>query len=75
MNTLLEEKAKTDRRDIRIVSSGCIGKCDYEPIVTVETGEGTVVYQKIDPDKMQKIFSEHIINGNVQTDYLMPKQA
>ncbi len=72
MNTLLEEKVKTDRRDIRIVSSGCIGKCEHEPIVTVETGEGTAVYQKIDPDKMRRIFREHIIEGNVQTDYLLP---
>ncbi len=75
MNTLLEEKTKAGRRDIRIVSSGCIGKCTKEPIVTVETGEGTVVYKEIDPDKMRRIFSEHIIEGNVQTDYLLSKQA
>jgi len=72
MNMLLEEKAQTDRRDIRILSSGCIGKCNYEPLVTVKTGAGTVVYQKVDPDKMRRIFSEHVIKGHVQTDYLLP---
>ncbi len=75
MNALLEEKARTYRRDILIVSSGCVGKCSQEPIVAVETGEGTVVYQKIDPDKMRRIFNEHVIEGNVQTDYLMPMQV
>lgn len=70
MDTLLEEKSKIDRRDIRIVSSGCIGKCLNEPLVTVETGEGKYVYQKVDPDKMRRIFLEHVMGGNVQAEYL-----
>ena len=47
MTALMDELALTDRLDIRIVSGGCIGKCDTEPNVTVEIeGENPVIYQK-----------------------------
>jgi NADP-reducing hydrogenase subunit HndB len=36
MDALLEEMTETDRQDIRVVTSGCMGMCSSEPNVTVE---------------------------------------
>ncbi len=73
MSALMEEMAAADDRPhIQVKSGGCIGKCETEPNVTVEIeGEDPVIYQKMDPDKMRRVFREHILAGEVQTDYAL----
>jgi NADP-reducing hydrogenase subunit HndB len=40
--------------------------------VTVEIeGEDPVIYQKMNPDKMRKVFEKHILAGEVLTDYIL----
>jgi len=69
MGALVDELSQADRQDIRVVSSGCIGRCESEPNVTVEIGgEEPVVYQKITPDKIRRVFKKHILEGEVQED-------
>jgi len=72
MTALLEEKSKTDRPDIKIKSSGCIGKCREEPNVTVEIdGKETVIYRKVNANKARQIFGNHILKGEVMADYVL----
>ena len=72
MSALMDEMAKTDRLDIRIMTAGCIGVCDKEPNVTVEIeGEDSVIYQRITPDKMRRIFNNHILKGAIETDFVL----
>ena len=37
VNALAEELEKSGRTDIRLTTSGCIGACEHEPVMTVET--------------------------------------
>ena len=70
MTALMDEIYDSGRQDIRVKSSGCIGKCPSEPNVTVEIGgEEPVVYQKVTPDKIRNVFRKHILKGQVQEDY------
>ena len=72
MDALLEVMTETDREDIRIVTSGCMGMCSSEPNVTVETqGKEPVIYQLIDRNKMRQIFKRHVLLGEVQTDFAL----
>jgi len=72
MTTLLEAKSKTDRNDISIESSGCIGKCVEEPNVTVEIdGKETVIYRKVNTEIANKIFNNHLLKGQVITDHVL----
>jgi NADP-reducing hydrogenase subunit HndB len=74
MNTLMEEMAQTDRQDIKIVASGCMGMCSSEPNVTVELeGEKPVVYQKMDSNRMRQVFKRHVLLGEVQTDFALAR--
>ncbi|MEJ2165131.1 MAG: (2Fe-2S) ferredoxin domain-containing protein [Desulfobacterales bacterium] len=74
MNALMEEMAQTDRRDIRVVTSGCMGMCSSEPNVTVETkGAEPIVYQKMEPNRMRQVFKRHVLLGEVQTDFALAK--
>jgi NADP-reducing hydrogenase subunit HndB len=67
MAAAVEELSKTDRQDIKVVTSGCIGRCESEPNITVEIGgEDKVVYQKMTPDRLRQVFKRHILKGEIQ---------
>jgi NADP-reducing hydrogenase subunit HndB len=72
MNTLVEETSRSDRPDIEVASSGCIGHCQNEPNITVQIGgDEPVIYQKMTPDKMRQVFQKHIRGGQVQTELVL----
>ncbi len=74
MNSLMEELAQTDRSDIRVVASGCMGMCSSEPNVTVEIQDAEpIVYQKMEPNRMRQVFKRHVLIGEVQTDFALGK--
>ena len=52
-----------------VVQTGCIGLCQYEPVVEVFDGEEKVTYIKVTTDKVARIIEEHIKNGKVVTEY------
>jgi NADH-quinone oxidoreductase subunit F len=45
--------------DIEIVETGCIGHCYAEPLVEVETDEGSIFYEDVKPEKA---FLDKILN-------------
>ena len=74
MTALMEELAQTDRSDIRVLTSGCMGMCDSEPNVTVEIQDAEpIVYQKMEPNRMRQVFKRHVLLGEVQTDFTLGK--
>jgi NADP-reducing hydrogenase subunit HndB len=74
MDALLEELAETDRQDIRVMNSGCMGMCSSEPNVTVEVrGQEPIIYQHVDRKRMRQIFKRHVLKGEVQTDFALAK--
>ena len=74
MNALMEEMARTDRQDIRVVTSGCMGMCSSEPNVTVEIQDAEpIVYQKMEANRMRQVFKRHVLLGEVQTDFALAK--
>ncbi len=74
MDALLEELAQTDRQDIRVMTSGCMGMCSSEPNVTVEIqGKNPVVYQHMDRNRMRQVFKRHVLLEEVQTDFALAR--
>ena len=74
MNRLLQEISECDRPDVAVSSSGCIGLCSREPLVTVELlGQEPVIYQRVDDQKAQQIFKQHILGGKVQVDFALAR--
>ena len=70
MSAVVEELSLADRQDIQVASSGCIGRCESEPNVTVEIGgEDPVVYQKMTPDRIRRVIKKHILEGEVQEEF------
>lgn len=64
------EIAKRNINNVAIMQTGCIGMCQYEPVVEVYVGnEEKVTYVNMSADKVAKVVDEHIVNGNVVTEY------
>jgi NADP-reducing hydrogenase subunit HndB len=74
MDALMEELAESDRQDIRVLNSGCMGMCSSEPNVTVEMeGQEPVIYQHMDRNKMRQVFKRHVLLGEVQSDFALAR--
>ena len=57
---------------VMVTQTGCIGICQYEPVVEVyEAGKDKVTYVKMDVDKAKRVFAEHIQGGRIVTEYTM----
>lgn len=51
--------------NVKVLQTGCIGLCQYEPIVEViETGKEKVTYVKVTPEKAAEIVESHLVGGN-----------
>ena len=71
LNTFVEEVNALGLMDTVTVSqTGCIGLCQYEPIVEIyEEGNENVTYVKVDADKAKRIANEHLNGGKVVVEY------
>ncbi len=70
LNEFVEEVAKRQLKDVMVTQTGCIGICQYEPVVEiVQPGKEKVTYVKMTADKVKKIVNDHLVNGNVVTEY------
>ena len=74
MDALLDEVSVSERRDIVVTTSGCLGLCSQEPLVTVEKlNEEPIRYAFMDPNKMRRVFRRHVIEGDVQEEFVLAK--
>ena len=71
LNAFTEEIAKRGLTDsVTVTQTGCIGICQYEPVVEVEIpGEEKVTYVKVAPEMVPRIVNDHLVNRNVVTEY------
>ena len=71
LNTFVEEIAGAGLSDkVTVTQTGCIGICQYEPVVEVyEAGKEKVTYVKMNPEKAKKVVEEHIKNGKTVAEY------
>lgn len=74
LKALMEELDKSGRKDVIVTTSGCVGLCSQEPIVTVERiDEEPIKYVFVDDPKMRQIFNRHAVEGEVQTQWALAK--
>ena len=65
-NAVLEKKLE----GVTVTQTGCIGLCQYEPIVEVlAPGKENVTYVKMTPEKALEVVEKHLIRGQVISEY------
>jgi NADP-reducing hydrogenase subunit HndB len=76
MDALLNEIEQAGSPDVSVTTSGCMGLCSREPLVTVEIlAQEPIKYEYVDPNKMRQIFKRHILAGEIQTPFVLAKGA
>lgn len=57
-------------KNVAVVQTGCVGLCQYEPIVEVYSkGNEKVTYVKMTAEKAKEVIEQHIIGGKIVTKY------
>ena len=59
-----------DLKNVAVVQTGCIGLCQYEPIVEIYTADGDkTTYVKVTPEMVDEFIDQHVIKGNPVIKY------
>ena len=71
LNAFVEGVAEAGLNDkITVTQTGCVGICQYEPVVEVyEDGKEKVTYVKMDAAKAAEVIEKHLKGGNVVAEY------
>ena len=58
--------------DVVVTQTGCIGLCQYEPIIEVYVpGKEKVTYVKMNVDKALEVLEQHIVRGYILGKYTL----
>jgi len=72
MSQVMSCVEKSGASDIIVTTSGCAGFCSREPMITVEIIEqAPVKYVDLDEKKLNRIFEEHVMKGNIIEEYAL----
>lgn len=72
LNAMAEEVRKKGLANVTVTQTGCIGLCQYEPIVEVfEPGKEKTTYVKMDPEKAVEVVDKHLAKGFVVSKYTL----
>jgi len=70
LNGFVEEVARRKLTNVAVSQTGCIGMCQYEPIVeVVEQGKEKVTYVRMTAERVARIVNDHLVNGNIVTEF------
>ena len=61
--------------NVIVTQTGCIGICQYEPVVEIFNGEDKVTYVKMTAERAKEVIEKHIKGGNVVTEYTIGENA
>ena len=76
MDALMREIEEAGATDVVVTTSGCMGLCSREPLVTVEIlGQEAIKYEYMNSNKMRQVFKRHVQQGEIQTPFVLARGA
>jgi NADP-reducing hydrogenase subunit HndB len=76
MDSLMREIEEAGVTDVIVTTSGCMGLCSREPLVTVEIlSQEPIKYEYMNANKMRQVFKRHILQGEIQSPFVLAKGA
>ena len=71
LNEFVKEVSEEGLSDkVTVSQTGCIGICQFEPVVEVfEAGKDKVTYVKMNSDKAKEVVERHLKGGKVIEEY------
>ncbi len=76
MDALMKSIEEAGVTDVIVTTSGCMGLCSREPLVTVELiGQEPIKYEYMNGNKMRQVFKKHVLEGEIQTPFVLARGA
>lgn len=76
MTTLLKMIETYGATDIIVATSGCAGLCSREPMAAVQLrGQAPVRYGNLTPERMKRIFNEHVLDGRPVHELILGSES
>ena len=76
MLEFVEELKRRGLENVIVAQTGCIGMCRLEPMVEVYVkGQEKVTYVHMNPEKVARVVTEHIVNGRPVEEYTIGYQG
>lgn len=73
MLAILDELKKRNIDNVVVTETGCIGLCQYEPLIDViKPDQPKVTYVNMNPEKAREVVVKHIINNQVIDEFVVP---
>ncbi|MBO4338364.1 MAG: (2Fe-2S) ferredoxin domain-containing protein [Clostridiales bacterium] len=71
LNTFVEEvNSHGLNNKVTVSQTGCIGICQFEPVVEVyEAGKEKVTYVRMTPEKAKEVVEKHLKSGKIIAEY------
>jgi NADP-reducing hydrogenase subunit HndB len=73
MKAVLDAIEKDHIDGVLVTQTGCIGLCEFEPIVDVQIGEEKVTYGKVSPERARAIVAEHVVGGKPIREWMVTR--
>jgi (2Fe-2S) ferredoxin len=75
VGAIMDELALRKLSDVSVTQTGCVGLCEYEPLVDVYTpGLPKVTYAYVSPERARQIVARHIVNGQIIGEWTLPRK-
>ena len=72
LNELVKDVNEKGLKNVVVEQTGCIGMCEYEPIVEVfEPGKNKVTYVRMTADKADEVVEKHIVGEKPISQYTL----
>ncbi len=70
MSAILKELEQRGIANVTVTQTGCLGLCEYEPIVQVQVGDQEMVtYGPIQPEQVPTLIEKHVLGGKPVTEW------
>ena len=74
MKAVLDAIEKDQIAGVLVTQTGCIGLCEFEPIVDVQVGDAPkVTYGKVSPERVRAIVTEHVVGGKPIREWMITR--
>jgi (2Fe-2S) ferredoxin len=75
ISAIIDELSQENITDVEVTQKGCIGLCEKEPLVEVNTEDGnSTLYGFIDEDKARKIVRKHIMRNEIIDEWIVNRE-
>ena len=72
LNTMAQLVQEKGLKNVAVTQTGCIGLCQYEPIVEIYApGKEKVTYIKMTPEKAKEVVEQHLERGLTVSKYTL----